>query len=73
MSAVEQAQATTVKQIHCIHHVLFPTTDMDRTAEWYGSVFGMRRTPVTRKTGGLEVLGQLHRSPGGPGKPAPRT
>ena len=26
-----------------IHHVNFPTTDPDRTAEWYTKVFGMKR------------------------------
>ncbi|MFT4084102.1 MAG: VOC family protein [Nocardioides sp.] len=25
-----------------IHHVNFPTTDIDRTREWYGKVFGMK-------------------------------
>lgn len=26
-----------------IHHVNFPTTDVDRTVEWYTKVFGMKR------------------------------
>ena len=25
-----------------IHHVNFPTTDPERTIEWYSTVFGMR-------------------------------
>jgi len=47
---------TEVKQAHTIHHVLFPTTDMDRTAEFYEKVFGMKRIPITRRMGSLEVL-----------------
>lgn len=26
-----------------IHHVNFPTTNVDRTVEWYGKVFGLKR------------------------------
>jgi len=44
------------KQAHAIHHVLFPTTDMERTAEWYERVFEMKRIPVTQKAGPLPVL-----------------
>jgi catechol 2,3-dioxygenase-like lactoylglutathione lyase family enzyme len=50
------AQEKQVKHAHTIHHVLFPTTDMDRTAEWYERVLGMRRVPVAVKMGSLEVL-----------------
>jgi lactoylglutathione lyase len=44
------------KQVHSIHHVLFPTTDMDRTAEWYEKVLGMKRVPIKAATGRLQVL-----------------
>jgi len=47
---------STVRQLHSIHHVLFPTTDMERTARWYEDVFGLRRVPVKQKAGPLEVL-----------------
>jgi len=33
--------------IHSIHHVNFPTTDRDRTREWYGKVFGMEQDDVS--------------------------
>lgn len=45
-----------VKQAHSIHHVLFPTTDMDRTAEWYEKVFDMKKVELTNKMGSLDVL-----------------
>jgi catechol 2,3-dioxygenase-like lactoylglutathione lyase family enzyme len=44
------------KQAHAIHHVLFPTTDTEGTAEWYEKVFGMKRIPITQKAGPLPVL-----------------
>lgn len=34
-------------RIHSIHHVNFPTTDSDRTKEWYGKVFGLRAIPTS--------------------------
>jgi lactoylglutathione lyase len=37
-----------------IHHVNFPTTDPDRTAEWYSKVFGMKR--IMRKSNTRVVL-----------------
>lgn len=39
-----------------LHHVNFPSTDLDRTAEWYGKVFGLRRVDVSRWTPDTEVL-----------------
>jgi lactoylglutathione lyase len=33
---------------YSIHHVNFPTTDPDRTTEWYGKVFGMKKIDVSR-------------------------
>jgi len=30
------------KEPRYIHHVNFPTTDPERTKEWYAKVFGMR-------------------------------
>lgn len=47
---------STDKQLHSIHHVLFPTADYEKTARWYEDVFGMRRIPVTKKAGALDVL-----------------
>jgi lactoylglutathione lyase len=34
-------------QPHSIHHVNFPTTDAERTKEWYAKVFGMRHVDVS--------------------------
>ena len=31
-----------------IHHVNFPTTDPERTKEWYSKVFGLRHVDVSR-------------------------
>ncbi|HVW17457.1 MAG TPA: VOC family protein [Solirubrobacteraceae bacterium] len=31
-----------------IHHVNFPTTDPERTKEWYSKVFGLRHQDVSR-------------------------
>lgn len=28
---------------HSLHHVNFPTTDPERTRQWYGQVFGLER------------------------------
>lgn len=33
---------------HSLHHVNFPISDPDRSAEWYGKVFGMKRVDVSR-------------------------
>ncbi|EPX82883.1 Lactoylglutathione lyase [Rubellimicrobium thermophilum DSM 16684] len=33
---------------HSIHHVNFPTTDPERTKEWYGRVFGLEHQDVSR-------------------------
>jgi catechol 2,3-dioxygenase-like lactoylglutathione lyase family enzyme len=35
-------------RIHSIHHVNFPTTDPERTKEWYGKVFGMTHVDVSK-------------------------
>jgi catechol 2,3-dioxygenase-like lactoylglutathione lyase family enzyme len=32
---------------HSIHHVNFPTTDVERTKEWYAKVFGMKHVDVS--------------------------
>ena len=34
-------------EIHSIHHVNFPTTDKERTKEWYSKVFGMVQDDVS--------------------------
>ncbi|HEX3803501.1 MAG TPA: VOC family protein [Solirubrobacteraceae bacterium] len=33
---------------YCLHHVNFPTSDMDRSQAWYEQVFGMARVDVSR-------------------------
>jgi catechol 2,3-dioxygenase-like lactoylglutathione lyase family enzyme len=33
-----------------IHHVNFPTTDRERTKEWYTKVFGMKAIPAKSNT-----------------------
>jgi|TARA_A100001391_G_scaffold202437_2_gene192014 lactoylglutathione lyase len=33
---------------HSIHHVNFPTTDAERTKDWYGRVFGLKHQDVSR-------------------------
>jgi catechol 2,3-dioxygenase-like lactoylglutathione lyase family enzyme len=33
-----------------IHHVNFPTTDVERTKEWYTRVFGMKYVPAKSNT-----------------------
>lgn len=33
---------------HSLHHVNFPTTDSDRTKEWYGRIFGMDHQDVSK-------------------------
>ena len=33
---------------HSIHHVNFPTTDIERTKEWYAKVFGMKHVDVSQ-------------------------
>jgi catechol 2,3-dioxygenase-like lactoylglutathione lyase family enzyme len=35
---------------HSIHHVNFPTTDPERTKEWYGKVFSMKRVDPKSNT-----------------------
>lgn len=35
------------KRPHSIHHVNFPTTDPERTKEWYAKVFGMEHVDVS--------------------------
>jgi catechol 2,3-dioxygenase-like lactoylglutathione lyase family enzyme len=35
-------------KIHAIHHVNFPTTDPERTKEWYGKVFGLKHVDVSK-------------------------
>ena len=37
-------------EIHSIHHVNFPTTDKERTKEWYSKVFGMVQDDVSHLT-----------------------
>jgi catechol 2,3-dioxygenase-like lactoylglutathione lyase family enzyme len=36
------------KDPYTIHHVNFPTTDPERTKEWYTKVFGMKHVDVSR-------------------------
>jgi lactoylglutathione lyase len=38
------------KEPYSIHHVNFPTTDPDRTTEWYAKVFGMKKIDINRFT-----------------------
>jgi catechol 2,3-dioxygenase-like lactoylglutathione lyase family enzyme len=33
---------------HSIHHVNFPTTNVERTKEWYAKVFGMHHVDVSQ-------------------------
>jgi lactoylglutathione lyase len=35
---------------YTIHHVNFPTTDPERTADWYTKVFGMKRIDLSKFT-----------------------
>ncbi|HTX09643.1 MAG TPA: VOC family protein [Solirubrobacteraceae bacterium] len=35
---------------HAIHHVNFPTTDPDRTTEWYSKVFGLKKIDLSKFT-----------------------
>jgi lactoylglutathione lyase len=35
-------------KIHAIHHVNFPTTDPERTKEWYSKVFGLKHVDVSK-------------------------
>jgi catechol 2,3-dioxygenase-like lactoylglutathione lyase family enzyme len=35
---------------YSIHHVNFPTTDPERTTEWYSKVFGMKRIDINKFT-----------------------
>jgi catechol 2,3-dioxygenase-like lactoylglutathione lyase family enzyme len=37
-----------VGRIHAIHHVNFPTTDVERTKEWYGKVFGLKHVDLSK-------------------------
>lgn len=34
--------------MHAIHHVLFPSTDLERTRQWYGAVLGMTAVDLAR-------------------------
>jgi catechol 2,3-dioxygenase-like lactoylglutathione lyase family enzyme len=36
------------KDPYSIHHVNFPTTDPERTKEWYSKVFGLKHVDVSR-------------------------
>lgn len=49
------------KFAHSIHHVNFPTTDVERTKEWYAKVFWMDHVDVSHLTN-TRVL--LMKSPG---------
>jgi lactoylglutathione lyase len=42
--------ATASKEPYSIHHVNFPTTDPERTTEWYAKVFGMKKININRFT-----------------------
>lgn len=35
-------------QAHSIHHVNFPTTDVERTKEWYGRIFNLKHQDVSK-------------------------
>jgi len=37
-----------VGRIQAIHHVNFPTTDVERTKEWYGKVFGLKYVDLSK-------------------------
>ncbi len=37
-----------VGRIRAIHHVNFPTTDVERTKEWYGKVFGLKHVDLSK-------------------------
>ena len=41
---------TASKEPYSIHHVNFPTTDPERTTEWYAKVFGMKKIDINRFT-----------------------
>jgi lactoylglutathione lyase len=41
---------TSSKEPYSIHHVNFPTTDPERTTEWYAKVFGMKKIDINRFT-----------------------
>jgi len=43
-------------QPYSIHHVNFPTTDPERTKEWYSKVFGMKHVDVSRHSDTKVVL-----------------
>jgi catechol 2,3-dioxygenase-like lactoylglutathione lyase family enzyme len=44
----EPMPAAAAKRIRAIHHINFPTTNIERTKEWYGKVFGMKHVDVSR-------------------------
>lgn len=46
-------------QPHSIHHVNFPTTNVERTKEWYAKVFGMKHVDVSDLTN-TKVLLMTH-------------
>jgi catechol 2,3-dioxygenase-like lactoylglutathione lyase family enzyme len=55
MSTTEEARAGKVGPFpknapHSIHHVNFPTTDPERTTEWYSRVFGLKRIDLSKFT-----------------------
>lgn len=37
-----------MNQPHSIHHVNFPMTDVERTKEWYGRIFGLKHQDVSK-------------------------
>jgi catechol 2,3-dioxygenase-like lactoylglutathione lyase family enzyme len=37
-----------ISRIHAIHHINFPTTDVERTKEWYGRVFGLKHVDLSK-------------------------
>ena len=41
---------------HSLHHVNFPTTNPERTKEWYAKVFGMHHVDVSQLTNTKVVL-----------------
>jgi catechol 2,3-dioxygenase-like lactoylglutathione lyase family enzyme len=47
VGAMNSDAATMQHKPHSIHHVNFPTTDPERTKEWYGKVFGLKHVDVS--------------------------
>jgi catechol 2,3-dioxygenase-like lactoylglutathione lyase family enzyme len=44
------AMASASREPYSIHHVNFPTTDPERTTEWYSKVFGLKKIDLNKFT-----------------------